>query len=113
MNSENQNQNQNPQIVRKVFKELEQLSNESLEGIKLITNDANLLDLQAIIDGPGEILDAIFPIFLFHIRTTTKNILLFFRLTLRINEYFSCVNCVYFQLERLTLAVSCTNCAIC
>lgn len=63
MNSENQNQNQNPQIVRKVFKELEQLSTESLEGIKLITNDANLLDLQAIIDGPGEFLDAIFPIF--------------------------------------------------
>lgn len=56
MNSENQNQNQNPQIVRKVFKELEHLSSETLEGIKLITNDANLLDVQAIIDGPGEIL---------------------------------------------------------
>lgn len=55
MNSENQNQNQNPQIVRRVFKELEQLSSESLEGIKLITNDANLLDIQAIIDGPGEL----------------------------------------------------------
>lgn len=36
-----------------MFKELEQLSTESLEGIKLITNDANLLDLQAIIDGPA------------------------------------------------------------
>lgn len=56
MNSENQNQNQNPQIVRKVFKELEHLSSETLEGIKLITNDANLLDVQAIIDGPGEFL---------------------------------------------------------
>jgi ubiquitin-conjugating enzyme E2 S len=47
-------ENQNPQVVRKVLKELEKLSTESLEGIKVITNDTNLLDIQAIIDGPGE-----------------------------------------------------------
>lgn len=47
-------ENQNPQVVRKVLKELEKLSSESLEGIKVITNDTNLLDIQAIIDGPGE-----------------------------------------------------------
>lgn len=86
MNSENQNQNQNPQVVRKVFKELEQLSSESLEGIKLITNDANLLDIQAIIDGPGEFRCC------FQRHTSNKKTIL--RMALRSNVLILCVNCV-------------------
>lgn len=86
MNSENQNQNQNPQVVRKVFKELEQLSSESLEGIKLITNDANLLDIQAIIDGPGEFRCC------FQRHTNNKKTIL--RMALRSNVLILCVNCV-------------------
>lgn len=40
-------------MIRQIAKEVKQLSTESLEGIKILLNDADLTDIQATISGPG------------------------------------------------------------
>jgi ubiquitin-conjugating enzyme E2 S len=47
-------ENHNPQVIRQISKEVKNLSNETLEGIKISVNESNLTDIQAVIDGPGE-----------------------------------------------------------
>lgn len=46
-------ENHNPQVIRQISKEVKTLSTESLEGIKININEADLTDIQALIDGPG------------------------------------------------------------
>jgi len=45
-------ENLSPQVIRSVIKELKSIVNEALEGIKVIFNDEDVTDIQAIIDGP-------------------------------------------------------------
>lgn len=47
-------ENHNPQVIRKVSKEVKDLTQEKLEGIKISVNESNLTDIQATIDGPGK-----------------------------------------------------------
>lgn len=46
-------ENLSPQIIRQVMKEMQQMSENSLEGIKIQINDADVTDIQALIDGPA------------------------------------------------------------
>ncbi|KAK4337318.1 hypothetical protein RND71_043604 [Anisodus tanguticus] len=46
-------ENLSPQVIRSVIKELRDIVKESLEGIKVIFNDEDVTDIQAIIDGPA------------------------------------------------------------
>ena len=43
-----------PQVSRQICKELQQLITDPPEGIKVILNEEDISDIQAIIDGPGE-----------------------------------------------------------
>jgi len=45
-------ENLSPQVIRSVIKELKSIIDESLEGIKVIFNDEDVTDIQALIDGP-------------------------------------------------------------
>lgn len=47
-------ENHNPQVIRQISREVKILSTESLEGIKININEADITDLKAIIDGPGK-----------------------------------------------------------
>ena len=47
-------ENRNPQVIRQISKEVKHLVNETLEGIKIVLNESNLTDIQAVIDGPGK-----------------------------------------------------------
>jgi len=42
-----------PQIIRQVTKELIDLQKNPPEGIKVIMNEEDVTDIQAIIEGPG------------------------------------------------------------
>lgn len=53
-------ENHNPQVIRQVSKEVKNLATEQLEGIKIVLNESNLTDIQAIIEGPGKRIDEIF-----------------------------------------------------
>jgi ubiquitin-conjugating enzyme E2 S len=46
-------ENLSPQVIRQVSKELSQLISTPLEGIRVIINDEDVSDIQAIIEGPG------------------------------------------------------------
>jgi ubiquitin-conjugating enzyme E2 S len=46
-------ENHNPQVIRQISKEVKSLTTEQLEGIKVNINEADLTDIQAIIDGPA------------------------------------------------------------
>ena len=50
-------ENHNPQVIRQISREVKTLSTESLEGIKININEADITDLKAIIDGPGKSLN--------------------------------------------------------
>ena len=43
-----------PQVIKKVLKEIHDITSESLDGIKLIANENDICDIQAFIDGPLE-----------------------------------------------------------
>jgi ubiquitin-conjugating enzyme E2 S len=43
-----------PQVSRQICKELQQLISDPPEGIKVILNEEDISDIQAIIDGPGK-----------------------------------------------------------
>jgi len=44
-----------PQVSRQICKELQQLISDPPEGIKVILNEEDISDIQAIIDGPGKL----------------------------------------------------------
>jgi len=46
-------ENLHPQIIKKVVKELTSLSSDPPEGIKVFTNEQDVTDIQATIEGPG------------------------------------------------------------
>lgn len=46
-------ENLSPQTIRQIVKEMHELQNNQLEGIKVKLNEADVTDIQAIIDGPG------------------------------------------------------------
>lgn len=43
-----------PQVSRQICKELQQLISDPPEGIKVILNEEDISDIQAVIDGPGK-----------------------------------------------------------
>lgn len=43
-----------PQVSRQICKEVHGLVSDPPEGIKVILNEEDISDIQAIIDGPGE-----------------------------------------------------------
>lgn len=46
-------ENLSPQIIRSVVKELTDLSEHPPEGLRIIINEEDVTDIQALIDGPG------------------------------------------------------------
>ena len=44
-----------PQVIKKVLKEINELTSEPLDGIRLIPNEQDICDIQAYIDGPGDL----------------------------------------------------------
>lgn len=53
MNSMSNVENLSPQIIRRVSKELQDLSKTPPEGIHVVINEEDITDVQAIIDGPA------------------------------------------------------------
>ena len=47
-------ENLSPQVIRSVSKELADLVTDAPEGIRIITNEEDITDIQAVIDGPGK-----------------------------------------------------------
>jgi len=47
-------ENFSPQVIKSVSKEIAELYSDPPEGIHLITNELDVTDIQAIIDGPGK-----------------------------------------------------------
>ncbi|XP_033215680.1 ubiquitin-conjugating enzyme E2 S [Belonocnema kinseyi] len=47
-------ENLSPQIIRRVAKEMNELANDPPEGIRVIINDQDITDIQAVIEGPAE-----------------------------------------------------------
>lgn len=48
-------ENLSPQIIRRVAKEMVELTAQAPEGIRVILNEADVTDIQAVIEGPGKI----------------------------------------------------------
>lgn len=48
-------ENLHPQIIKQVVKELTSLSSDPPEGIKVFTNEEDVTDIQATIEGPGRL----------------------------------------------------------
>lgn len=46
-------ENLSPQIIRGIVKEMQELVNSPLEGIKVQINDEDVSDIQAYIEGPS------------------------------------------------------------
>lgn len=42
-----------PAVVKSIMKEVKELTQNPPEGIKVISNDEDVTDVQAIIEGPG------------------------------------------------------------
>lgn len=47
-------ENLSPQIIKQVARELQGLASNPPEGIKIFTNDEDITDIQATIEGPSE-----------------------------------------------------------
>lgn len=45
-------ENLSPQIIRRVAKEMTELTTQPPEGIRVILNEADITDIQAVIEGP-------------------------------------------------------------
>jgi ubiquitin-conjugating enzyme E2 S len=45
-------ENLSPQIIRRVAKEMTELATQPPEGIRVILNEADITDIQAVIEGP-------------------------------------------------------------
>lgn len=46
-------ENLSPQIIRQVVKEMSDIQINSPEGIKVQINEADVTDIQAVLEGPG------------------------------------------------------------
>lgn len=46
-------ENLSPQIIRQVVKEMSEIYSNSPEGIKVQINEADVTDIQAVLEGPG------------------------------------------------------------
>lgn len=46
-------ENLSPQIIRQVIKEMHEIYTNSPEGIKVQINEADVTDIQAVLEGPG------------------------------------------------------------
>ena len=46
-------ENLSPQVIRLVTKELADLVTDPPEGVRVIANEEDVTDIQAVIDGPG------------------------------------------------------------
>lgn len=53
-------ENLSPQIIRRVAKEMAELVAQTPEGIRVILNEADVTDIQAVIEGPGKIVRLLF-----------------------------------------------------
>lgn len=47
-------ENLSPQVIRLVTKEVADLVTAPPEGVRVITNEEDVTDIQAVIDGPGK-----------------------------------------------------------
>jgi len=47
-------ENLSPQIIRMLTREVSDLVTDAPEGIRIITNEEDITDIQAVIDGPGK-----------------------------------------------------------
>lgn len=43
-----------PQVIKRILKEIAEITSEPLDGIKLVSNDQDVSDIQALIDGPAD-----------------------------------------------------------
>jgi len=43
-----------PQVIKKVLKEINDLTAENLDGVQLVPNELDICDIQAFIDGPAD-----------------------------------------------------------
>ena len=41
-------------MIKKVLKEINEINSEPLDGIRLVPNEQDICDIQALIDGPGK-----------------------------------------------------------
>lgn len=48
-------ENLSPQIIRRVAKEMSELASQPPEGIRVVLNEEDVTDIQAIIEGPCKI----------------------------------------------------------
>lgn len=55
-------ENLSPQIIRRVAKEMAELITQTPEGIRVILNEADVTDIQAVIEGPGKIVPLACPL---------------------------------------------------
>lgn len=46
-------ENLSPHVIKQVTKELNKLVTEQLEGIKVLINDEDVTNIEAVIEGPG------------------------------------------------------------
>lgn len=46
-------ENLSPQIIRRVTREISELVNQPPEGIRVLLNEEDVTDIQAVIEGPG------------------------------------------------------------
>lgn len=53
-NSYQNSENIPPQVIKRILKEINDITNEPVEGVKLVSNEQDICDIQAVIDGPGE-----------------------------------------------------------
>jgi len=47
-------ENISPNVIRKVAGQLRKLSESPIDGVKIILNESDITDIQAVIEGPGE-----------------------------------------------------------
>lgn len=43
-----------PQVIKRVIKEISEITSDPLDGVRLISNEQDICDLQAFIDGPAD-----------------------------------------------------------
>ena len=48
-------ENLSPQIIRQIVKEMYEIHSDAPEGIKVQINETDVTDIQAVLDGPGEL----------------------------------------------------------
>lgn len=52
-------ENLSPQVIKSLSKEIAELISDPPEGIKVLTNEEDITDIQAYIEGPGQSLNVL------------------------------------------------------